>query len=99
MYWPPDLKSSTPDPLSPQNLAMRDGENAETLSFKAQTAKAEVVLENGAVANGRGKWWAMTDSNRRHPRCKRGALPTELIARAGMRQVGALIRVPAPGRQ
>src|SRR6185312_7494416 len=25
-------------------------------------------------------WWAMTDSNRRHPRCKRGALPTELIA-------------------
>jgi hypothetical protein len=22
----------------------------------------------------------MTDSNRRHPRCKRGALPTELIA-------------------
>src|SRR6476660_9745266 len=28
-------------------------------------------------------WWAMTDSNRRHPRCKRGALPTELIARRG----------------
>jgi hypothetical protein len=27
------------------------------------------------------EWWAMTDSNRRHPRCKRGALPTELIAR------------------
>ena len=26
-------------------------------------------------------WWAMTDSNRRQPRCKRGALPTELIAR------------------
>ena len=25
-------------------------------------------------------WWAMTGSNRRHPRCKRGALPTELIA-------------------
>ena len=29
----------------------------------------------------KGEWWAMTDSNRRHPRCKRGALPTELIAR------------------
>src|SRR5882724_346756 len=27
-------------------------------------------------------WWAMTGSNRRPPRCKRGALPTELIARA-----------------
>ena len=26
-------------------------------------------------------WWVMTDSNRRHPRCKRGALPTELITR------------------
>jgi hypothetical protein len=25
-------------------------------------------------------WWAMTGSNCRHPRCKRGALPTELIA-------------------
>ncbi len=27
------------------------------------------------------EWWAMTDSNRRHLRCKRSALPTELIAR------------------
>src|SRR5262249_22508526 len=27
-------------------------------------------------------WWAMTDSNRRPPRCKRDALPTELIAHA-----------------
>ena len=27
-------------------------------------------------------WWAMTDSNRRPLRCKRSALPTELIARA-----------------
>ena len=27
-----------------------------------------------------GDWWAMTGSNRRHSRCKRDALPTELIA-------------------
>jgi hypothetical protein len=27
-------------------------------------------------------WWAMTDSNRRHPACKAGALPAELIARS-----------------
>src|SRR5713101_229505 len=27
-------------------------------------------------------WWAMTDSNRRPPRCKRDALPAELIAQA-----------------
>jgi hypothetical protein len=25
-------------------------------------------------------WWAVTGSNCRHPRCKRGALPTELTA-------------------
>jgi hypothetical protein len=25
-------------------------------------------------------WWAVTDSNRRHPACKTGALPTELTA-------------------
>ena len=29
----------------------------------------------------REAWWAMTDSNRRPPRCKRGALPAELTAR------------------
>ena len=26
-------------------------------------------------------WWAMTGSNRRHPACKAGALPAELITR------------------
>jgi hypothetical protein len=26
------------------------------------------------------EWWAMTGLNRRHPACKAGALPTELIA-------------------
>ena len=28
-----------------------------------------------------GKWWVVTDSNRRHSRCKRDALPTELTTR------------------
>ena len=28
-------------------------------------------------------WWAMTGSNCRHPACKAGALPAELIARDG----------------
>ena len=28
-------------------------------------------------------WWAMTGSNRRHPACKAGALPAELIALVG----------------
>ena len=25
-----------------------------------------------------GSWWSQTESNRRHPACKAGALPTEL---------------------
>ena len=33
-------------------------------------------LNSGAL-----RWWAMRDSNSRHLRCKRSALPTELIAR------------------
>ena len=33
------------------------------------------------------RWWAMTGSNRRHLRCKRSALPTELIAlKSGLKQ-------------
>ena len=41
---------------------------------------------NGRVSRGPAfemKWWAMTGSNRRPPRCKRGALPAELIAHGG----------------
>jgi hypothetical protein len=37
-------------------------------------------------------WWAMRDSNPRPPRCKRDALPTELIARAD----GSLVTRPRP---
>ncbi len=33
-------------------------------------------------------WWAVTGSNRRHPRCKRGALPAELTA---LIQTGGLL--------
>src|SRR3546814_6368050 len=48
------------------------------------------------------KWWAMTGSNCRHPRCKRGALPTELIARRDVpighfRQASSHHPVPAFG--
>src|SRR5262245_8952923 len=35
------------------------------------------VIPTGAPGCG---WWAVTDSNRRHPACKAGALPTELTA-------------------
>lgn len=39
---------------------------------------AASVVKRGRISE--KKWWAMRDSNSRHPRCKRGALPTELIA-------------------
>ena len=29
-------------------------------------------------SRGSGSWWSQTESNRRHPACKAGALPTEL---------------------
>ena len=32
-------------------------------------------------------WWVMTESNRRHPACKAGALPTELITPRLLRRV------------
>ena len=37
----------------------------------------------GICSNPLKSWWAVRDSNSRHPRCKRGALPTELTALAG----------------
>jgi hypothetical protein len=39
-------------------------------------------------------WWAMRDSNPRPPRCKRDALPAELIA---LRSRFALAEAPRPG--
>src|SRR5262245_49388659 len=37
----------------------------------------EKVSDNKGIFSG---WWAVTDSNRRHPACKAGALPAELTA-------------------
>src|SRR5262245_18675560 len=39
--------------------------------------KSENVNDNKGIFS---RWWAVTDSNRRHPACKAGALPTELTA-------------------
>jgi hypothetical protein len=43
-------------------------------------------------------WWAVTDSNRRHPACKADALPTELTAlrREIYRRLPQLRKGPAP---
>ena len=37
-------------------------------------------------------WWAVTDSNRRHPACKADALPTELTAHGAIYRHGTVGR-------
>ncbi len=49
----------------------------EVRTIRIEAPEAESSLK----AN--GGWWAVQDSNLRHPRCKRGALTTELTAREG----------------
>ncbi len=41
-----------------------------------------------ATPRGHKYWWAMTGSNCRHPACKAGALPAELITREPKIQFG-----------
>jgi hypothetical protein len=43
------------------------------------------TLHPGRTDRDRRQWWSQTDSNRRHPACKAGALPTELWPQTGER--------------
>ena len=67
------------------------GTSSHHVGGRASTAvdSAESV-ELRALGSLREGWWAVTDSNRRHPACKAGALPTELTALASPLS-------PAPG--
>lgn len=56
--------------------------------MKCLAMRQAIVLEN-VYREVLRKWWAMRDSNSRHPRCKRGALPTELIALRVLRIMSA----------
>src|SRR5262249_22254017 len=62
-------KTNSPD----LRLAGADG-----LVVTAQSVKDSDVLTSPDIPSSH---WAMRDSNPRHPACKAGALPTELIAR------------------
>ena len=44
-----------------------------------------------------GSWWSQTESNRRHPACKAGALPTELWPRSGNGAAQESCRRPVAG--
>ena len=52
--------------------------------FRCAGDRARARRPVRSLRRGRGNPWAMTGSNRRHPPCKGGALPTELIARRGL---------------
>ena len=56
-----------------------DGKYDAPIAQNAACETAKQSMFKSSSSRGR-KWWAMRDSNSRHPRCKRGALPTELIA-------------------
>ena len=51
------------------------------LYYHVRAALIAIVLYNKKRLSGdnRLRWWTMTGSNCRHPACKAGALPAELI--------------------
>ncbi len=51
----------------------------ELLLKLPQEARVEALTEQAKMVQNT-EWWTRQDSNLRHPRCKRGALPTELRA-------------------
>ena len=53
-------------------LASRSCGTSPAFALRATAGSLALLRSEG--------WWAMTGSNRRHPACKAGALPTELIA-------------------
>jgi|GEM_PF-1109434 hypothetical protein len=52
----------------------------------------------GPATSRTGDWWAVRGSNPRPPRCKRGALPTELTARCARTPCEALDVMWCPDR-
>ena len=64
----------TTAPHSPARLHAKQGR-------RHRSGKGAPAARTGAAPKQGAEGWALTDSNRRHPRCKRGALPTELRAR------------------
>ena len=60
--------------------AHADTTNAYAHAPSSTGPPAPTCRESARRASAKADWWAMTGSNRRPPRCKRGALPAELIA-------------------
>ena len=62
----------------------RPGSGSRTVRRAA--ARRDEPERRPVDARDREAWWAVTGSNRRPPRCKRGALPAELTARSPARR-------------
>ena len=75
---------------APTGRLQRAGDDSQCRKFAAKNNVFRTMSGLTAWEFGEfGKWWAMRDSNSRHPRCKRGALPTELIALRVLRIMSA----------
>lgn len=84
-----------PTACAPANSQTLDPTASAKRHGRQPAAKARLFAESLLGRLVREGWWAVRDSNSRHPRCKRGALPTELTAH---RARPVCLRRPAPGK-
>ena len=79
------------------NAGLGDSDDFGRLDHGRGISSADAAPQYGDAM---WEWWAMTGSNRRHSRCKRDALPTELIAPTARWRVGGarLPRLAAQGK-
>ena len=78
-------------PLVPAPLVNRNSSSESPPTFGTRSPRWRI---EAARVTTPGKWWAVQDSNLRHPRCKRGALTAELTARTA---AGVAWAVSRPG--
>ena len=62
---------------------LRDAPGGSFEPFQSGFLSGAKEINTATQAKSLKIWWAVRDSNSRHPRCKRGALPTELTALQG----------------
>jgi hypothetical protein len=66
--------------LAAEAVHLMGSDHSENTDCPTEASHRKILLYLNMLAS---RWWAVTDSNRRHPACKAGALPTELTALGG----------------
>lgn len=90
-----DAAGSTPDfcqtMSSFSNLTYKPRGAGHVLPLRFQCRQLDELGQS--VCDLESSWWSQTESNRRHPACKAGALPTELWprSRGTVRSPGELV--------